>query len=89
MTYKDCLHSDLCKFRQDLCVTENLQNVDKECPFFTNKHKFKEIKNGEWEQNGRCTSCGAFSVSHGSDYCSNCGADMLRTPQNDEVSNNE
>lgn len=85
MTYKDCLHSDLRKFRKDLCVTENLQNVDKECPFFTSKHKFKEIKNGEWEQNGRCTCCGAFSVSHGADYCSNCGADMLRTPQNDEV----
>ena len=74
-THQDCIHSKLCAFRKDLCVTENLQNVEKECPFF------EEKKCGQWEDNGRCTYCGAFSVSHGADYCSNCGAIMTRTPK--------
>ena len=48
-THQECIHSKLCTFRKDLCVTENLQNVEKECPFF------EEKKCGQWEDNGRCS----------------------------------
>ena len=34
----------------------------------------KEVKHGHWKNNGRCSCCEAFSVSHGADFCSNCGA---------------
>ena len=36
----------------------------------------QRVRRGYWENNGRCSCCEAFSVSHGADFCSNCGAEM-------------
>lgn len=35
-----------------------------------------EVRHGHWQSNGRCSCCEAFSASHGSDLCANCGAKM-------------
>lgn len=48
-THKDCLYKELCESHNDICVTENLQDVDKECPNFKNKADFVEVV--------RCADC--------------------------------
>ena len=54
-THKDCLYKELCESHNDICVTKNLQDVDKECPNFKSKADFVEVV--------RCKDC-KFSYEH-------------------------
>ena len=62
-THQDCIHSRLCAFRKDLCVTENLKNVKKECPFFEEKKEVRKMK---------CEDCVYYGEPRTEQPCCGC-----------------
>lgn len=66
-THKDCLYKELCESHKDICVTEKLQNVDKECPHFKDKADVVEVV--------RCKDCrhGEKTTQFRTDCTTKCG----------------
>lgn len=85
ITCKDCYHKDACAswLKHGKINYDDFSYSTEFCPHYKPAAYVFEIKQGRWDNNGRCTRCGGHapyyamaSTYYKSPYCFECGAKM-------------